>query len=299
MSIFGKRKNFVIADLYALLAVIIWGSDFLFAKIALREISPLSFAAMRTAISASILVPLFLKLEKDWSVSAKHFFWLIGIAFLGTVMNRVCLSIGLRLSTASKAAVLIASSPIFGLIASYFLFRTEVTLRATLGIFMSFLGVYLVVQKDWGGWEFSSETFQGDLILIGGAISWALFTVLIPRLSKQHSTLKVTAYMMLIGTILMSPFLPPKQGGGWFEISGLAWFSVLYVGIMGNCVAFFLWVRGVQYIGPLRTILYQYLMPVTAILLAIPFLNESLTLVQACGSITVFVGIFIARFERK
>jgi drug/metabolite transporter (DMT)-like permease len=282
-----------------LLAVIIWGSDYLFAKVALREISPLSFAALRTTVSAAILVPLFMKREKDLSVSAKDFLWLLGLALLGTCMNRICYSIGLRLTTASKAAVLLASSPIFALMASYLSFRSEVAVPAALGIVISFLGVYLVIQKDWKEWAVSPEIFQGDLILIVGAISWALFTVLIKGLSKRHSTLKVTTYMMLIGTILMAPFLPPKQSGGWFEVSKLAWLCVLYVGILGNCVGFFLWVKGVQDIGPLRTVLYQYLIPVTAILFAIPFLHERMTPLQICGSIVAFGGIFIARFDRR
>ena len=104
---------------------------------------------------------------------------------------------------------------------------------------------------------------------------------------------------MLIGTILMAPFLPPKQRGGWLEVSKIAWLCVLYVAILGNCLSSFLWVKGVQDIGPLRTILYQYLTPVTAILFAIPFLHERMTSLQICGSIVVFGGIFIARFERK
>ena len=59
----------------------------------------------------------------------------------------------------------------------------------------------------------------------------------------------------------MAPFLPPKQRGGWLEVSKIAWLCVLYVAILGNCLSSFLWVKGVQDIGPLRTILYQYLTP--------------------------------------
>jgi drug/metabolite transporter (DMT)-like permease len=75
----------------------------------------------------------------------------------------------------------------------------------------------------------------------------------------------------------------------------LAWFSVLYVAILGNGLAYFLWVVGIQRIGPLRTILYQYLMPVTAIFCAVPFLQETLTALQIGGAAVVFGGIFLAR----
>jgi len=291
----GEKKAFSITDLYLLLAMIIWGSDYPFAKIALREVSPVSFSAMRTVISTVVLMPFFIKGEKDWSVSVRHFLWLGGLALLGTFLNRVFWSIGLSLTTASNSALLMATSPIFVLIGSSLFLRAEVTFRTGVGIFISFAGVFLVIQGDWKGWAMSSETFQGDLIIIAAAVFWALFTVLAKKLLKEYSSLKVTAYVMFIGTILFLPFLPNEKGGGWGEISGLAWFSVLYVAILGNCVAYFFWIRGIQKIGPLRTILYQYLMPVTAILFSIPFLKETITATQVWGAAVVFGGIFLAR----
>ncbi len=293
----AERRAFSITDLYLLLAVVIWGSDYLFGKIALREISPISFSAMRTIISTAVLIPFFVKREKDWSVSVHHFSWLIGLALLGTFLNRVFWSIGLSLTTASNSALLMATSPIFVVIGSSLFVRAEVTLRAALGIFLSFMGVFLVVQGDWKGGVMGSETFRGDLIIIVASILWALFTVLAKKLLKEYSSLKVTAYVMFIGAILFLPFLPNQKGGGWSGISGLAWFSVFYVALMGNCLAYFLWIRGIQTIGPLRTGLYQYLMPVAAILLAVPLLKETLSAMQIWGAAVVFGGIFLARFE--
>ena len=55
----AEKRAFSITDLYLLLAVTIWGSDYLFAKIALREVSPISFSAMRTVISTVVLMPVF------------------------------------------------------------------------------------------------------------------------------------------------------------------------------------------------------------------------------------------------
>jgi len=291
------KKAFSITDLYLLLTMTIWGSDYFFAKIAMREMSPMNFAAMRTLLSTVIMVPFLMKGEQTWSVPRKHFLGLIGLAFLGTFVNRLSWSAGLKLTTASNSALLMSTSPLFVLIASFLFLRTEVTPRAALGICISFLGVFLVIRGNWRGWKISSETFQGDLLIIGASISWALFTVLAKHLLKKYSSLKVTAYVMVIGTVLFLPFLPNEKAGGWREISGLAWFSVFYVAILGNCLAYFLWIRGIQNIGPLRTILYQYLSPVTAILFAIPLLNETLNAQQLWGAAVVFGGIFLARSE--
>jgi uncharacterized membrane protein len=57
----AEKKAFSITDLHLLLAITIWDSDCLFAKIALREVAPISFSAMRTVISTAVLMPVFIK----------------------------------------------------------------------------------------------------------------------------------------------------------------------------------------------------------------------------------------------
>jgi drug/metabolite transporter (DMT)-like permease len=291
----SNQQKFSLTDFSLILATVIWGSDYPFAKIAMQEISPLSFSAARTLMATAVLFPIFLKQEKSWSVSRRDFLYLALLACFGTFLNRICWSVGLNLSTASNAALLMTTSPIFVLIASGLLFQSTVTWRAVLGILTAFVGVFLVIRGDWQGWTLNAENFLGDLILLGAAISWALFTTLAKFLLKDHSSLKVTAYVMVFGSVLFLPFLQNEKPGGWAGISALAWFSVIYVGLSGNCLAYFLWMKGIQKIGPLRTILYSYLMPVTAIAFSVPLLGETVTMTQVWGALIVFAGIFLAR----
>ena len=290
-----NKHKFSLTDFSLILATVIWGSDYPFAKIALKEISPLSFSAARTLLAAAALIPFFLKQERSWKVSRRDFIYLVILACFGTFLNRICWSVGLSLSSAANAALLMTTSPIFVLIASAVLFRSSVTWRATTGILVAFGGVFLVIRGDLKGWDSSSDHFLGDLILLGAAVSWALFTALAKFLLKDYSSLKVTAYVMAVGSVLFIPFLPNENPGGWSGISALAWFSVFYVGLSGNCLAYFLWMKGIQNIGPLRTILYSYLMPITAVAFSIPLLGEAVTGAQVWGGLIVFLGIFLAR----
>ncbi len=221
--------------------------------------------------------------------------YLVGLAFLGTFANRVCWSKGVDLTTASNASLLATTSPIFVLLISFFLFRTSVSWRAALGILISFAGVSLVIQGDWQEWTRGGGHVWGDLLMLVASLTWAFFTVLAKFLMKKHSTLKVTAYIMLIGSILFLPFFSNEKAGGWGGVSPLGWFSVFYVAFTGNLLAYFFWMRGIQNIGPMRTILYSYLTPITAILFAIPFLGETLSAAQIWGALIVFAGIFLAR----
>jgi len=290
-----ERKSFPLTDLYVALATVLWGSDYLFAKIALREVSPVSFAAIRTLISTAAMLPFFLRREPDWRVKPRHLAALLGLALLGTFANRIFWAAGMNLTTASNASLLSTTSPIFVLIVSFFLLRASVTWQAALGIFVSFLGVTLVIQGDWLEWARGGGNVWGDLCMLLASLTWAFFTVLAKFLMKEYSSLKVTAYIMVIGSLLFLPFLGNDHPGGWSGVSTLGWLSVLYVAFTGNLMAYLLWMHGIQHIGPVRTIFYSYLTPVTAILLAVPFLNETLTPAQIGGALVVFVGVFLAR----
>jgi drug/metabolite transporter (DMT)-like permease len=293
----GERKTFSVTDFYLIVATVIWGSDYLFAKISLREVTPLNFAAIRTLISMAIMLPFFMKAEKGWRVTGRHLGGLVFLSFLGIFLNRMLWSAGLDLTTASNSALIGTTSPLFVLLFTFLARRAEISLRVFFGVLLAFFGVFLVVRGDWREWDLGARTFLGDLLLMGSAMTWALFTFLSRRILKTHSSLKVTAYLIIIGTIFFLPFFPNEKPGGWAAVSFWGWFGIVYVAVMGNALAYFLWMKGVEAIGPMRTILYQYLMPVTAILFAVPFLGERLTGEQVAGAVMVFAGIFLARSD--
>jgi drug/metabolite transporter (DMT)-like permease len=216
----------------------------------------------------------FLKWGKNWSVFFRDFCWLILLGFLGTFINRIFWSWGLALTTASNSALTMSHSPIFVLLSSALLLRIEVTSRSALGIIIAFVGVSLVIKGDWHGLEVSSRTLQGDLLIISAAATWALFTVLAKRLLKEHSNLKVTAYIMIIGAFFSSSLCPMRNpvpccrflaAPGSMSCMWPLWEFPWHI-LCG------FWAS--KKVEPLRTILYQYLSPFTAMLFAIPCLRR-------------------------
>jgi drug/metabolite transporter (DMT)-like permease len=290
-----EKKALPLTDLQLLLVAILWGSDFIFVKIALREISPLSFMAMRTLVTTLVFLPFFLKQERKWAIRSRHLWGLIGIAFLGSFINRVFFSLGLNLTTASNASLLITTAPLFVLLTASIFSRAEITFRSVLGIIVAFAGAFFVIKRDWKGWTLITDYLEGDLYMIASAFFWALFNVFARPFLKEYSSLKVMAYVMIFGTLFYLPFLPNEKGGNGWQVSSLAWFSLLYGALLGQMIGYFLWIRGIQNIGPLRAIIYQYATPVTAISLAVLFLGETITAMQCLGAVLVFGGIFLAR----
>jgi drug/metabolite transporter (DMT)-like permease len=116
-----------------------------------------------------------------------------------------------------------------------------------------------------------------------------------PMLDK-HSPLKVTAYSMLAGSILLCGFVPfylnVKEVAA---LSTAGWLSLIFSIVFSIVIAFFLWYRGVSKIGALRTIIYQYSVPVFGALSAFLILHERLYWSQLIGTVIIFASITLSK----
>lgn len=292
-----NEKTLSFADLLLLCVVLIWGTNYTVGKIALREFDPTNFAALRTILAAPVLfLALGLK-ERGVHITKKDIPPFILLGLFGNVLNRFAWSYGLHFTTASNASLLMSTAPILAaLFAS--LFRIErVTLKSALGIGVAFLGVFFVIKGDFSDLGLGKTTLMGDFLMLGAALSWALFSIFAKPFLRDYSILKLTAWSAQFGAVFLVPFiLGPLAQGAFAHPTLKGWLCLLYVSILGNAVAHVFWVTGISKIGPTRTTMYQTFVPVVAIFFAVMFLGESLLGIQVVGVILVIGGVYVTRF---
>ena len=292
-----NEKIFSFADLLLLCVVVIWGTNYTVGKIALREFDPTSFAALRTILAAPVLfIALGLK-ERKVHFTKKDIPPFILLGLLGNVLNRFGWSYGLHFTTASNASLLMSTTPILAALFSS-LFRIErVTVKSALGIGVAFLGVFFVIKGDFSDLELGKATLMGDFLVLGAALSWALFSIFAKPFLRDYSILKLTAWSAQFGAVFLVPFiLRPLAQGAFAHPSLKGWLCLLYVSILGNALAHVFWVTGISKIGPTRTTMYQTFVPLIAILFAVMFLGESLLGIQIVGVVLVLGGVYVTRF---
>ena len=292
-----NEKTLSFADLLLLCVVLIWGTNYTVGKIALREFDPTNFAALRTILAAPVLfLALGLK-ERGVHITKKDIPPFILLGLFGNVLNRFAWSYGLHFTTASNASLLMSTAPILAaLFAS--LFRIErVTLKSALGIGVAFLGVFFVIKGDFSDLGLGKTTLMGDFLMLGAALSWALFSIFAKPFLRDYSILKLTAWSAQFGAVFLVPFiLGPLAQGAFAHPTLKGWLCLLYVSILGNAVAHVFWVTGISKIGPTRTTMYQTFVPVVAIFFAVMFLGESLLGIQVVGVILIIGGVYVTRF---
>jgi len=136
-----NERTFSYADLLLICVVIIWGANYTFGKVALREFGPTGFASLRTIFSTPILLIALSIKEKGLHLTREDILPFALLGFFGHFLNRICWSYGLSFTTASNASLLMAITPIHVVLLAR-LFRIEkVHRKSAVGITVALVGV--------------------------------------------------------------------------------------------------------------------------------------------------------------
>ena len=289
-------RRFAKVDLSILAVVLIWGSVFSVIKYTLQEIDPLAFVTARFGGAALLLLITLWLLEGKPTIRREDWLRVGVVGIIGIGFYQILFTLGIYYTTASNSSLLIATGPIFALLFAV-LFREErIVPLQIVGILVSFLGVAMIVGAQSGGLTLRVEYLKGDLfVLTCGAIN-GLCAVISKRPLKRHSSLRLMTVSMLLGTVSMLPFTwRAVVYQPWVHLSLKGWLGLGYSSFIAAGLGYVLWFRAIGEIGATRTMVYNYLIPVVAVGVAVLTLKEHFSPLQALGALVVFVGIALAR----
>ncbi|MCW9033618.1 MAG: DMT family transporter [Rhodospirillales bacterium] len=290
-----KERQFGTGDAFMLAAVGAWGVNFPIAKTVLGEMQPEVFSATRY-LAASFFIFLILIVRRErFSINLHEGIQLIGLGLLGITIFQGCWSFGLAMTQASKASVLIATTPIFGAIYAGFTGKWP-SPKAWFGIGLSMVGVVLLVNNSFTQLNIGGGSLNGDLLILLGAIIWAIYTAASGPMIMKRGVLVVMAWGMLFGSLILMIFAYPGiMAQDWTAISPVAWASWSFSTIIGAAFAFVWYYQGFARLGITRAMVYTYLIPVVAVVTSVAFFGETLSFIQVGGAIIVLLGISLSR----
>lgn len=277
---------------------IIWALNFSIVKVSLREIDPYSFNALRFIFATAFLWFAAHKRGYSLKVKKEHFWKLVGIGIIGNLFYQMLFIIGVNYTLAANAAVMLGTIPIWVALLSQFFTDEKLTTFKTIGVFLAFAGVTLIIIGGNNPLSFESDTFLGNIITLLAALCWATFTILSRKYLKIYSPLQYSAFMSVVGLItLLLVGLPFMIQLEWSSITMVGFGGVFYSGALSVGLAYIIWNNGVKKIGAVRTAAYQNLVPVLGLIFGLVLLGEELTLLQYIGAALVIAGIIIARMK--
>ena len=271
---------------------ICWGGTFFFNEIAVEEAPPLAIILFRVALAAGILwvavavtgvmVP---RDRKTWGMLAV-------MAAFNSAVPFFLIAWGQQHITGGLASILIATSPLFAVLAAHFFTRDEgLTVGKVLGVLSGLVGVVFLIGPQLLG-DLGTD-FLGQLALLGAAFLYALSAIYGRRFAANHvPPLVVATGQMTVSVLLLLPvaliFEPPWR----LEVPGLpAWGAMIGLAVISTSFAYLIYFRILATAGAINILLVNFLVPVSALLLGIFILGEELTREQAIGMVFIALGL--------
>ena len=282
-----------VAGVY-ILTCLIWSTVWLFIKIAVTEVPPVSFAAMRLIIAIAVMVPITIALRTP--LPAKRRDWLMiggtGVLLLG--FNYALLNWGIQFISSGLSAVLQAMTPAFALIFGHYLLPDEqITPRKAGGLALGVVGIGAIF---WDQLTFGSDrAFLGSVTVTLGAVCVAFAYVIVRREGKHIHPSVLTSGQMTAAFVPLMIFGWTVEGNP-FELywTRSALFAALYLALAGSVVAAWLNYWLLPRVGAVNLLLMGLIEPIIAILLGSWFLGESINNRALLGGLLILFSVWLA-----
>jgi drug/metabolite transporter (DMT)-like permease len=281
------------AEVGLVVTIVIWSINFTLTKYVLGHgFQPLAYSAVRFTTAALIFCALTLALERSLRMSRRDLVFLFGAAAVGIWLNQLGFVYSLQYTTASTAALVFGTLPIFTMLTARLTEVERLTKRFVAAAGVSFLGVLLVALGAHG--EVAGSP-KGILLALLGSATWAVYSVAIAPLMRTYSPFRISALALLMGAALILPTAAPQLADQDWDLSPLVW-TILGVSIIGPLVITnVLWFTAIDRVGPSRASLYANLQPFLGALFALLLLSEEMTVLQVVGGLAIAAGIALSR----
>lgn len=290
------RPVFGATDGMLMLMAVIWGANFTVVKYATQELAPLAFNGVRVLVAAVALAVLAFAGAKA-KPTRRDILVLLALGVIGNGFYQLFFVEGVARTRPGDASLVIAAAPAFIALLGRITGVERISMRGAVGVALSIAGVGLVV---FGAPQAAAGTMQstllGNALVLGGALCWAVYTILLKPYTHRVDGIQLSAVTMLGGAVLLGAFaLPDVASTDWSQVGALTWAAIAYSSIGALVIAYLFWYRGVRTLGPTRTAMYSNLQPVIALLVAWMAFGDRPGLVQVAGVIIITTGLVLAR----
>ncbi len=276
--------------IFAVLTITIWSSTFILSKIILESLSPLQVLVIRYGLAALFLSMLYPKFKKPTSIKEEILF--IGIA--GSLVGYFIFeNSALQITYSSNVSLIVATIPLMTGLLSMLVFKTKfLTVRNILGFFVAYTGVVVIIIN---GSKLEGVEPVGDFLAFGAAIMFAVYSILMEKSEEQYHLIQKTRKVFLYGFIIMLLIvLFSGQSFEGFRLTLPLGVSLVYLGLVASSLAFIMWNNAIKQLGPVRTNLYIYLVPVITTIFAYFILEEKITPLTVLGTVAILAGLYLS-----
>lgn len=281
---------------YAMLSAVAYGTNPIFALPLYHDgMDVNTVLLLRYAIGALVLfLMIALHNRRSLLIGLKD---LGGLAVMGVLMvlSSITLFASYDYLSAGIASTLLFFYPVMVSLIMALVYKERLGWRKIFCLIMAFAGVAILSKGDDG----TGISWWGFLLVMLSSLSYSLYLVYINRGPMKHlSSSVVTFYVLLVGLLflLASSFL---SGSICLPHHGWSWLNILGLGILPTVVSLWCTSQAISLIGSTQTAIFGAMEPVTAVVLGILILGETLTLMPAIGMVLIFVSVTLLVMQKS
>jgi drug/metabolite transporter (DMT)-like permease len=282
-------------DLMLLGTVLLWALNVTVTKYVLDNgLHPLAYATIRYGAATALFFVFTYWREGSFRI-ARADYKLVALAAVLIWLNQLCFVYGVDKSTASIAALLLGTTPIWiAIIATSIGFeRVQRSFWAAAGL--SFLGCGLVAAGTGG----LGGRAVGFVLAVLTAVTWACYSMAIAPLLRRYSPFRISALVLALGWIPLAMTGASQTVHQTFQLGTLTWIGFAYAVIGPLFLTNILWFTAIDRVGPSRASLFSNLQPFFGVVFALILLGEALDGWEVAGGVLIFGGIILERVRRR
>ncbi len=278
---------------------LIWGSSFLWIKIAVQEVGPFTLVAFRVLFGLLGLLVVMRWQRQSFPRDRRTIRAFIIMGVVNTVIPFILISWGETKIDSSLAAILNGTTPLFTIvIANFWLHDEKITLPRLAGLLVGFVGVIVLVSRD-----LAANGVQGDVLgqlaVLFAAISYATALTFSRKYLRGQKPVVQSTMILVVASSVMWVTAPIVESPFHIPQLPITWLALAWLGLLGLCIAYLMFFYLNNVWGPTRASLVTYVFPVVGLILGILFLKEEADWRLIAGSALVVASVAVVNLKPR
>jgi drug/metabolite transporter (DMT)-like permease len=295
-----QKRTYMIYITLAI-ATSIWGSAFIAGKYAVESFEPITVAFLRFFFATIILFPImWVRKENRVKPTMRDWFLFAILGLTGIAIYNICFFMASKYAPVIKSSLFIAANPVLITLLSALFLKEKIGKKHIAGLSVALLGVLFIITNGQLMKILKMEFVFIDLILFLAVITWSLYSVIGKVVLKKFNAIVSTTYAIAFGTLFLLPFSLLETSVQTYQNASLSsWLAILHMSVFVTVISFIMYYSGIKEIGAAKASIFINVMPVSAVILATIFLEETFTLTDTIGAVLVLSGVFLATYKKK
>ncbi len=288
-----SQMSMILYNVGALLTVAAWGVSFVSTKVLLEHgLQPTEVYVYRTLLA--YLLILLICHGRMVSNSVRDELLFVACGMCGGSLYFIAENTALEHTLVSNVSLIVTLAPLITTLLVGVLYKSERPSRGMVaGSLVAFLGVGLVIFNS--SFVLAVKPL-GDLLALAAAVSWAVYSLVLRKLSAFYTVLFITRKTFFYGLLTALPFLftEPEHGNLKVFSDTAVWVNFIFLGVFCSMLAFLIWAWAVKGIGAVKANNYLYVQPIITLVASAVFLGEQVTWIGYLGCGLILFGVVLA-----